>query len=180
MLYGWATLLSSAFFYMAELSIFEIDSDYINYLSSFEPHLFRNKKITQNFTRKYIGIVLRINGLDYFAPLSSFKPKHKRLSETTDFIKLDNYAVVNLNNMFPAPMNLCAKVIIKNLQNEHYRNLVRTEYRIIKKKQELIIKNAQAVYSHKVNSDGKSKLSKRCNDFTLLEQKCREWNGAAQ
>lgn len=37
----------------------------------------------------------------YFAPLSSFKPKHKRLSETIDFIKIGDMAVINLNNMFP-------------------------------------------------------------------------------
>ncbi|MBO4516057.1 type III toxin-antitoxin system ToxN/AbiQ family toxin [bacterium] len=168
-------LLLRRFFYMADLEIYEIDSAYIEYLSNFEEHLFKNKKITQNFSRKYIGIILEINGFMYFAPLSSFKPKHKRLCETIDFIKVGIYAVINLNNMFPAPLNLCKAIKIEKIKNEHYRNLVRAEYRIIKQKTEQIINNAKDVYNHKMINDGKSKLSQRCNDFRNLEIKCKEY-----
>ena len=160
---------------MADLEIYEIDSAYIEYLSTFEEHLFKNKKVTQDFSRKYIGIILEINGFKYFAPLSSFKPKHKRLCETDDFIKIGAYAVINLNNMFPAPIKLCTLVLISDIKNEHYRNLIRAEYRIIKQKSEQIINKAKTVYNHKLINDGKSKLSQRCNDFKLLEEKCREY-----
>ena len=168
-------LLLRRFFYMADLKIYEIDSSYIEYLSNFEEHLFKNKKITQDFSRKYIGIILEINGFKYFAPLSSFKPKHRRLCETVDFIKVGIYAVINLNNMFPAPLNLCKSVKIENIKNEHYKNLVRAEYRIIKQKTEQIINNAKDVYNHKMINDGTSKLSQRCNDFKNLEVKCKEY-----
>ena len=40
---------------------------------------------------------------------------------------------------------------------------------------EQIINNAHSVYNHKLTNDGKSKLSQRCNDFRLLEEKCREF-----
>lgn len=157
------------------LNIFEIDTSYIQFLSTFEQHIFRNKKITQCFSRKYVGIILKINGFDYFAPLSSFKVKHKRLTETIDFIKLGTYSVINLNNMFPAPITLCKQVHISSLQNDHYKNLVRAEYRIIRQKSQVILENAKAVYKHKMTNDGKSKLSQRCNDFQLLEEKCQEF-----
>ena len=78
---------------MDEINLYEIDSKYIDHLSQFEKHLFQNKKVTQKFSRKYIGIILKINGFSYFAPLSSFKEKHKRLSETKDFIKVGTYSV---------------------------------------------------------------------------------------
>lgn len=103
---------------------------------------------------------LEIYEIDYFAPLSSFKFKHKRLCETDDFIKIGIYAVINLNNMFPAPLNICKPVLISDIKNEHYKNLIRAEYRIIKQKAEQI---------------RKSKLSQRCNNFKLLEEKCREY-----
>ena len=160
---------------MGTLSIYEIDSAYIQFLSSFEQHLFRNKKVTQVFSRKYIGILLKINDFDYFAPLSSYKPKHKRLTETIDFIKLGTYSVININNMFPAPINLCKQVNISTIKDQHYKNLVRAEYRIIRQKSQLIIENAKSVYTHKITNDGKSKLSQRCNDFKLLEIKCNEY-----
>ena len=37
------------------------------------------------------------------------------------------------------------------------------------------INNAKAVYNHKLTNDGKSKLSQRCLDFKLLEEKCKKW-----
>ena len=77
--------------------------------------------------------------------------------------------------MFPAPMPLCKSVKIENIKNEHYKNLVRAEYRIIKQKTEQILSNAKDVYNHKMINDGKSKLSQRCNDFKLLEEKCKEY-----
>ena len=157
------------------LNIYEIDPDYISYLSGFEEHLFRNKKISQNFNRKYVGIVLSINGFDYFAPLSSFKEKHKRLSETLDFIKIGQYAVINLNNMFPASIKSCKQINFNEIQNLSYKNLLRSEYRIIRRKASLILNNANEVYHHKLINDGKSKLSQRCNDFKLLEEKLKEY-----
>lgn len=160
---------------MDKLEIYEIDEKYIKYLSTFEQHLFRNKKANQQFSRKYIGIVLEINGFDYFAPLSSFKSKHKQLSESKDFIKIGTYAVINLNNMFPCHKQLCTKVVIGNLHDVHYKSLVRSEYRIIRQKTELILQNAKVVYEHKIKNGDKSKLSKRCNDFKLLEAKCAEY-----
>ena len=157
------------------LNIYEIDPDYISYLSGFEEHLFRNKKISQNFNRKYVGIVLSINGFDYFAPLSSFKEKHKRMSETLDFIKIGQYAVINLNNMFPASIESCKQINFNEIHDLNYKNLLRSEYRIIRKKAVLILNNANEVYHHKLINDGKSKLSQRCNDFKLLEEKLKEY-----
>lgn len=66
----------------------EVDGRYINYLSTYAPHLFQNKKSGQKNERKYIGIVFEINGFEYFAPLSSFKDKHRRMKESVDFIKI--------------------------------------------------------------------------------------------
>lgn len=44
-----------------------------------------------------------IEKCEYFAPLSSSKPKHKKLKNTLDLIKINNgdYRVVNFNNMIP-------------------------------------------------------------------------------
>lgn len=88
---------------MDNLKFYQIDNKYIDYLLPYAPHLFHNKKAGQHNERKYIGIILQVNGHDYFAPLSSFKPKHSKMPEMIDFIKIKKYAVINLNNMFPVP-----------------------------------------------------------------------------
>ena len=63
---------------MEKLLFYEIDENYINFLSQFSEHLFKNAKITQKHSRKYIGILFEINEMKYFAPLSSFKLKHSQ------------------------------------------------------------------------------------------------------
>ena len=86
---------------MAGLSFYTVDERYIDYLAPYAPHLFHNAKKGQGHSRKYIGIVLEVNGFEYFAPLSSFKEKHRRMKNGLDFIKVGDYAVINLNCMFP-------------------------------------------------------------------------------
>ena len=86
-----------------DIRFYEIDPKYIDYLLPYAPHLYANKQPGQDNERKYIGVVLRVNDMDYFAPLSSAKKKHKYIEEGLDFIKVKNYAVINLNNMFPVP-----------------------------------------------------------------------------
>ena len=79
---------------MDNIKFYEVNPKYIDYLLPYAPHLFHNKKPGQQNERKYIGVVLSINGFDYFAPLSSFKEKHKSMKESIDFIKVKNYCVI--------------------------------------------------------------------------------------
>lgn len=61
-----------AFFYevvMGKLRIYEIRTNYVDYLASFIPHLFHNKKSGQQNERKYIGIVLEVHDQKYKALL---------------------------------------------------------------------------------------------------------------
>lgn len=70
---------------MDNIKLYEVNPKYINYLSAYAPHLFHNKTAGQANERKYIGVILTVNGMDYFAPLSSFKAKHARMAEAVDF-----------------------------------------------------------------------------------------------
>ncbi len=160
---------------MDNIKIYEVDAKYINYLSQFAPHLFLNKQAGQQNERKYIGVVLSVNGMDYFAPLSSFKPKHSAMRDGIDFIKIKNYAVINLNNMFPIAPNTYSYVDISAIKNEKYKELLRAEYRYIKSIQERIRKNALTLYKLWLKDGNKTSLGKRCNDFTLLEDACRKY-----
>lgn len=157
------------------LKFYEIDADYIEYLLPYASHLFHNSKTSQANTRKYIGIVLKVNGFDYFAPLTSFKPKHEKMKDGLDFIKIKRYAVLNLNNMFPAPIEVCNYIDFSEVRNASYRNLLMAEYREIKRLSDRIVKNASNLYRHKINNNNEDALSKRCNDFLVLEEACTNY-----
>lgn len=159
---------------MDNIKLYEIDEKYIDYLLPMAPHLFQNKKQGQKNTRKYIGVILIVNGFEYFAPLSSFKEKHKRMQESLDFLKIKHYSVINLNNMFPVPRGVYTYVDIAKEQNPKYKALLLNEYRYIKSVQEKIRKNAVTLYNHKNKEGNATALAKRCNDFKQLEKACRE------
>lgn len=156
---------------MESIKLYTVSDKYIEYLSTYAPHLFHNKKAGQAHKRAYIGVILNVNGLDYFAPLSSYKDKHKRMKETLDFIKVKKYSVINLNNMFPIQSKDYMYLDFSKVQDTKYKSLLLSEYRYIKSIQEKICKNASLVYKMKTSGQMNS-LTKRCNDFKLLEEKC--------
>lgn len=160
---------------MESLKIYEINANYIDYLLPFAPHLFHNSKKGQANSRKYIGILLQVHGFDYFAPLSSFKPKHEKMKEGLDFIKIKHYSVINLNNMFPVPKSECSYVDFSKIRNQPYRTLLLSEYRFIKSISHKICKNAATLYAHRLSKGDTTPLGKRCNDFVVLEEKCKQY-----
>ncbi len=155
------------------IRLYEIDNRYIAYLLPHAPHMFHSRQPHQANERKYIGIVLEINGMKYFAALSSFKPKHEKMKESLDMLKIGDYAVLNLNLMFPVPDGLFHYVDISRVADPHYRALLQAEYRIIKRIQDRIFKNAATIYRHRITNGDATPLGKRCNDFPALEQLCR-------
>ena len=125
--------------------------------------------------RKYIGIVFQINGINFFAPLSSYKTKHVKMKESVDFIKIKDYAVINLNNMIPVPNSQIVEIDINKEKDLSYRYLLQAESREINRQKNRIRKNAEIVYSHKIHNGDSTAFAKRINDFELLEKLCREY-----
>ena len=155
------------------LKLYEINPLYIKYLAQYQKHIFWSDG--NKATRKYIGIVLQIDGMNYFAPLSSFKPKHTKMKESVDFIKIRNIAVINVNNMVPVPNEEYHLVDINGIQDQHYRYLLQAENREINRLRDRIIKSARVVYNHKIQNGMSTALARRTNDFKQLEKKCKEY-----
>ena len=85
---------------------------------------FRTKKTGQHHEGKYIGIILEVNEIKYIVPLSSYKPKHEKMKNGLDFLKVGNYAVINLNNMFPVPDGEYRYVDIQKEKDMQYMKLL--------------------------------------------------------
>ena len=126
--------------------------------------------------RKYIGVVLEIKHLSYFAPLSSFKSKHKKMKESVDFIKIKDYAVININNMIPVPKGQLIELNINAEKDPHYKFLLQAESREINRQKSRIRKNAEIVYNHKKRNGNLTPLAKRTNDFEMLEKLSRDFS----
>lgn len=147
-----------------------MEDDYIEYLSKFDIKIMYSKRENRKFKRKYIGILFQIANKHYIAPLSSFKEKHRTIKERIDFIKIGDKAVINLNNMFPVKLEHIKKVAIEEEKDYNYKELLRNEYKLCLPKFKKIIASANVLYRQVTLY--KMKISERCCDFKLLEQKC--------
>lgn len=82
-------------------SFYTVDPSYCDFLRQFDskvPHTMDKKS-----SRPFVGIVFSIKDFNYYAPLTSPKPKHLHMSNQVDFLKINNgmWGAVNFNNMIP-------------------------------------------------------------------------------
>ena len=149
------------------MNLYMINNTYLKYLHNIDYRVSEEDKPT----RKFIGVVLMINEVRYYAPLSSPKEKHKYIRDRAlDIFKIHNneLGVINLNNMVPVPE--CALIRFNiNDEDEDYRNLLKKQMVFIRNKKEAIIKKAEKLY--KIVKSGKQpKLNSRCCDYIMLEK----------
>ena len=107
---------------MKNLKLYYIDEEYINYLRQFDKNVAYNK----TSTRPYIGVVYTYNNYNYFAPLSSPKPKHININpKAVDIFKIKNgeLGVVNINNMIPTPIENLTEVL-PTVNDKKYKKLL--------------------------------------------------------
>lgn len=100
----------------SNFKIIKIDSDYCDYLRKFDKRVCFNAGVKD--LRPFIGVLFIVEGHEYYAPLSSPKPKHKHLKNTLDLVKIDNgrLGVVNLHkNLIISKSKRLYKLRVKNI-----------------------------------------------------------------
>ena len=160
------------------MKFFHIEEDFISYLRQFDTKVAENKKQT----RPYVGIVLEINSIKYYAPFSSPKPKHKKMKNAKDFRKINNgmYRAINFNNMIPVLDSALIEIDIANITDVKYRRLLQNQYNSIKSDEKGILKTAEnlrnLIFDEEKNLSEHDKIIKqRCCNLVLLEEKYNDW-----
>lgn len=154
------------------LSFYDVDADYADYLRRFDckvPHI--KYEAREKFT---CGVVLSINGCDYFAPVSS-----KAYKQRTSMIIVDKdgsiLSAIKLNYMFPAPQTVVTRMSISDIRRDDssYANLLQKEYEFCRANEGEILKVAKRVYS--IGCNPRHFLNGLCCNFKLLEEKSRAY-----
>ena len=159
------------------LRIVKVRPSYCDYLRKFDNKVSYNKN--EKELRPFIGILFRIENLEYFAPLSSPKPKHKKMKNTMDFLKIKNgeLGAVNFNNMIPVYKELYYIIDL----NEKTTNVEELKYQKLLKEQlgwlnsNYIQIKGKALKLYTLYNSGKlpQSIKNRCCDFKLLEEKAQ-------
>ncbi len=165
-------------FYGESMRFYHIKERFVSYLHQFDSKVAQNK----NESRPYVGIVLEIGSVKYYAPFSSPKDKHKKMKNGKDFRKINNgiYGAINFNNMIPVLDSALIEIDIENIADVKYRRLLQNQYNFIKKDEKEIKKTAlnlrNLIFSDesKLNEYEKT-VKQRCCNLIVLEEKYKEW-----
>lgn len=167
-----------------KLKWYIVDKSYVNYLRQYDEKV---ENIDYNTKLKpYIGILVNINGFNYYVPISSAKEKHYNIKEGMDFIKIVQdgkiIGVLNINNMIPIQDDNVVLLKYKDIDNYRefesekekklYISFLSFELDLINAKTDKIKKSALKLYNEKANNP-MSNIAKRCCDFKLLEEKSK-------
>nr|EKW0785504.1 type III toxin-antitoxin system ToxN/AbiQ family toxin [Klebsiella michiganensis] len=152
------------------MKFYIIADSYIKHLKSCDEKVRENKG-----TRPYIGVVFEVNGVEFLAPLTSYKEKHDKIPSGFPLIfkmhELGNeenkLGMVQLNNMVPV---LSSEIELLDLSvlDPQYRNLLNLQQQFLRKNQEELQKKAGKLYSI-VSKGFSTKLIDLCCNFQALE-----------
>ena len=131
---------------MNPLMFYTVSDRYVEYMQQFEKHIYNNIKGTSQNPHTYVGVLLEVNKLPYFAPLVSMKSKYLAAKDKLDMILLKPYSVINLNNMMPVPLSEVAHIDFSK-QEPNYRSLLTKEWSLCRAKQKKIISYSNRLYN---------------------------------
>ena len=179
---GWETIFLFALRKgkeMQKLNFYTVSLDYVSYLKKEEESrrgFSRVPNVDYGDKRKpkfLCGIVLQVNGMDYYVPVSSYKQK-----KPDNFLIEDRngriLASLRFNYMFPIPKGLAIERIISKEPDLVYRALLSQELRFCIKNQEQIQKLAARTYRRVILGKDPGLVKNSC-DFVFLEEASKKW-----
>ncbi len=160
-----------------KFAFYTVDSSYCDYLRKYDPlvpYTMDKKSI-----RPFVGIVFTVNGFNYYAPLTSPKPKHMTMKNQIDFIKINNgeWGSINFNNMIPVPIECLHKVELRHYDNDTsnetmYKSLLANQLSWCTSNKDKVIKQAEKLYKMITLNKTRESLINRCCNFKIDEQNC--------
>ena len=169
---------------MNNFKLVKVDSDYCDYLRKFDNKVQYNKGNKE--LRPFIGILFVIDNYYYFAPLSSPKPKHLKMKNQLDFMKIENgnLGAVNFNNMIPVTKNNYTLVDLKinsnNKSEIKYKKLLTKQLFWLNAHYIQVRNRSLHIYIAYKKNWLPENIKERCCNFGLLEEKSKLYNNKLQ
>jgi protein AbiQ len=155
---------------------YTIDFDYLRYMKEADCKV-------PNFDydehdKFFFGVVLQINDMKYFAPISSKKVDNATSMPIKEVRnkRSEQIASIRLCFMLPVPDDALEEVDIAWLRltkGENYADFVAKEYSYCKNNFNRITRRAQIVYNFGTHPE--HKYYQYCCNFHALEDACRKW-----
>ena len=161
------------------LKIVRVDSNYCDFLRKYDNKVIYNKNDKE--LRPFIGILFTIHNYEYFAPLSSPKPKHKKMKNTLDFFKIKDgeLGAINFNNMIPVKENNYSLINLNEkvsaMEELKYQKLLKEQLLWLNANYYQIKNKSMKLYNLYNNGKLPENIKSRCCNFKLLEEKIEKY-----
>ena len=144
---------------MNYINWYSINKKYVNYLKRYDKNVPNVNYIGR--LKCFLGIIIAINYVEYFAPLTSYKRKFDYMNNDIDFYKIignngKTYGAININNMIPVQKEEYLEIDFNNLdelrsfnnkrEKKQYWKLLQTELSCINER--VIINDAKRLYRY--------------------------------
>ncbi len=158
------------------MDFYRIDETYISFLQNFEREKRGNTKVPNikysDRNKFSFGSVLTINGYNYYVSLSSFtKSQEANILIKVPGDEIEVKGSLRFNYMVPVPDSCLTRLIIKDVTDTKYKDLLNKEYQFCQDNEERIKKKANKIYTMVVENK-KQVLTDNSCDFKILEAGC--------
>lgn len=154
------------------LRFYDIDVEYVKYLQSIDSQIPNIHYSTNN---KFVcGVVLNIDGVKYYAPISHTTKKYQ--TSLLIYDKGKPISSIRFSFMLPAYEKVLKVKNFKEIANvdQHYADIISSEYNYCRNNIDAIYKKANAVY--KIGCNKNHRLNYTCCDFKKLEKYYLDFN----
>ena len=147
------------------IAFYDVDAEYVDFLKTIDKQV---PDIRYSGINKFVcGVVLNINGTEYYAPIS-----HMTNKQRTNMLIYDNkkpISTIRFSFMFPAFSEVLKIKDFTEIakKNRKYADLLYAEYKYCVTHEKEILENAQKIY--KIGCNKNHKLNYTCCDFKKLE-----------
>ena len=173
------------------MKLYSISDEYVSFLRKKYPRVYSNKEDVRIHTRKYLGVVMEIEGYKFYIPLSSPK-KHDYVEiDGKRRIRKDSLIVMRIvcgkdqnkelkgtlqiGTMIPVPNSEIVLYDVDGEQDQAYKDLIEEELIYIRKNKDKIQKNARVLYSKKKAGNNENKVVANCLDYIAVCKECDAW-----
>lgn len=175
-----------------DFKIYSVSDRYINFLKERCPNVYSNKESHRVHTRKYVGIVLKIEDFCYYIPMSSPKKSDYQAAGKNKVIKKSIVPIIRIvvknsqgvkelkgtlriSHMIPVPESELELYDMEHETDLVYKDLVQNEVIFIRRNKTKIENNARLIYKQKSEKDTSAGYVKSALDYKALENYCLEY-----
>ena len=175
-----------------EFKIYSVSDRYISFLKARCPNVYSNKELQRVHTRKYVGIVLKIEDFCYYIPMSSPKESDYQVAGKDKVIKKSIVPIIRIvvknsrgikelkgtlriSHMIPVPETELELYDMEHETDLAYKDLVQNEIIFIRRNKTKIENNAKLIYKQKKEGDTSAGYVESALDYKLLEEYCLEY-----